>query len=101
MAKACWSTQVLPNTPAAEAGFEAGDVITKFAGQKVKDRADLQALVERVPVDTHQEVEVLRDGKTANLARHSQGDAEGAWSPRPQGDARQGRAQRPVDLRIR
>ena len=60
-------TQVIPKTPAAEAGFEPGDVITKFAGHPVKDRSDLQSVVERVTVDTAQEVEIVRDGKTQTL----------------------------------
>lgn len=59
--------QVYPKTPAAEAGFEAGDIITKFAGQKVKERGELQGIVERIPVDIQQDVEVLRDGKTVTL----------------------------------
>jgi serine protease Do len=60
-------SQVFPNTPAEAAGFKRRDVITKFAGQKVKDRGELQALVERVDVDKPQEVEVLREGKTETL----------------------------------
>ncbi len=59
--------QVFPNTPASKAGFQPGDVITKFGGQKVKDRNDLQSMVERTPLDTKQEVEVLRDGKAVTL----------------------------------
>ncbi len=59
--------QVFPKTPAAEAGFEPGDIIVKFAGQKVKERGELQSIVERIPLDTKQEVEVLRDGKSITL----------------------------------
>jgi serine protease Do len=59
--------QVFPGTPAAKAGFQPGDIITKFAGQRVKDRSELQSLVERSAVDTKQQVEVLRDGKTSTL----------------------------------
>ncbi len=59
--------QVFPKTPAAEAGFEAGDVITKFNGQTVKDRSALQSLVERSTLDTKADVEVLRDGKNVTL----------------------------------
>ncbi len=61
-------SQVFPDTPAAAAGFEAGDIITKFAGQKVKNARELVEFVERVPLDSKQEVEVLRDGKTVTLS---------------------------------
>ncbi len=59
--------EVFPNTPAAAAGFEAGDIITKYDGQKVKDRSGLQMLVERATVGSRHDVEVLRDGKTHTL----------------------------------
>ncbi len=59
--------EVHPRTPAAEAGFQDGDIVTKFAGQKVNSPSELQALVERVPLDSKQEVEVLRSGKTVTL----------------------------------
>ena len=77
--------RVFPNTPAAEAGFEPGDVITKFGGQKVKDRSELQALVERSPLDTKQDVEVLREGKRRDVAGDGQGHAQGFRRGRTQG----------------
>jgi serine protease Do len=60
-------TQVHPKTPAAEAGFKAGDVITSCAGQKVSGPRELQEMVERVPLDEKRDVEVLRQGKTMKL----------------------------------
>jgi len=59
--------EVHPNTPAAEAGFEEGDVITEFAGKAVRTPGDLQEKVERTPIDTRQDVKVLRDGKPVHL----------------------------------
>jgi serine protease Do len=60
-------SEVHPDTPAAQAGFEDGDIITKFAGQKVKNRRDLQEMVERVPLGSTQQVEIVRNGKTESL----------------------------------
>ncbi len=60
-------TQVHPGTPAAEAGFKAGDVVTAFAGQPVKGPRELQEMVERVPLDSKQQVDVVRNGKLTTL----------------------------------
>jgi len=59
--------EVMPHTPAADAGFQEGDVIVAFAGKKIKDPRELQEFVERAPFDSKQEVTVLRDGKKTNL----------------------------------
>ncbi len=59
--------EVYPNTPAAEAKMQDGDVIVKFAGQAVHSPHEVQGLVERAPTNTAQPVEVVRDGKTIML----------------------------------
>jgi serine protease Do len=59
--------EVLPNTPAARAGLQEGDVITEFAGKKVHGPRDLVEAVERTAVDSKQELKLLRDGKPVDL----------------------------------
>ncbi len=60
--------EVLPDTPASDAGFLEGDIITAFAGKEVHSPRELQELVERVPFNTDQRVTVLREGKEKTLA---------------------------------
>ena len=59
--------EVMPNSPASAAGLKDGDVVTDFDGHKIHGPRDLQELVERVPVDSHQKITVLRDGKSVSL----------------------------------
>ena len=56
-------TDVFTDTPAESAGFRGGDIITSFGGQKVRSPRDLQAVVERSPAGSQQQVKILRDGK--------------------------------------
>jgi len=61
-------TEVFPDTPAAEAGIQEGDVVTHFADQSVNSPHELQERVERAPFGSKQQVRVLRDGKTMTVA---------------------------------
>jgi len=60
-------SRVLPDSPAADAGFEVGDIILSFNGEKVIRSKDLPPLVGRTPVDQKAKVKVLRKGKRKNL----------------------------------
>jgi thiol-disulfide isomerase/thioredoxin len=56
-------TDVLPDTPAAGAGFARGDVITAVDAVKVADPKELIQAVQNAGVGTEVKVHYLRDGK--------------------------------------
>lgn len=60
--------EVLPNTPAAAAKMQEGDVIVKFAGKAVHNPREVQSLVERSPLDSTQSVELVRDGSHKTIS---------------------------------
>ncbi|WP_126455471.1 DegQ family serine endoprotease [Sulfuriflexus mobilis] len=60
-------SRVLPDSPAAKAGFEVGDIILKFNSDEVDHSKDLPPLVGRTPIDTAVPVRVLRQGKLRTL----------------------------------
>jgi serine protease Do len=61
-------SEVFPNTPAADAKFQEGDVVTKFAGHEIHSPHEVQDAVERSPLNTAEPVEVIRDGKPVTLS---------------------------------
>jgi len=60
-------TQVEPDSPAAKAGLQTGDVITEIDGQKVSDAGELQVVVGQKQPGTKVTLNVLRDGKTMTV----------------------------------
>ncbi len=60
-------TQVEPDSPAAKAGLQIGDVITEIDSRKVSDAGELQVVVGEKQPGTKIELTVLRDGKTMNV----------------------------------
>ena len=60
-------TDVFPNTPAAKAGLQSGDVIVEYAGVAVSSPNELQLLVERSDLGKPHVLAVVRDGKRMNL----------------------------------
>ncbi len=59
--------EVHPDTPAAAAGLEAMDVVTKFAGKKVSSPSELQGIVENCDVDSTQTVTIFRNGEEQDV----------------------------------
>jgi serine protease Do len=54
---------VVPNSPAAEAKLQRGDVIEKFNGHEVRNIIELRRLVAQVELDKKVELQVTRNGK--------------------------------------
>ncbi len=60
-------SEVFADSPAAAAGFKAGDLVVSFAGQPTSGSRRLQSIVERCPMGSTQEATVIRDGKKQTL----------------------------------
>jgi serine protease Do len=60
-------TSVEPDSPAAKAGLQIGDVITQIDNKKVNDAGELQVLVAQQRPGAKITLEVLRDGKSMSL----------------------------------
>jgi len=62
-------SDVKPNSPAAKAGFRAGDVLVQFGDKPIKNLYDFTDALRRSKVGDVVEVKVLRDGQpvTANV----------------------------------
>lgn len=59
--------QVMDDSPAGEAGVEAGDIIIKLDGRPVRTPRELQSVVHRLEFGTEHEMVVLRNGDEVKL----------------------------------
>ncbi len=59
--------QVLPDSPAAEADFQPGDIILRFNGREVPTSGSLPPIVGASEVGEPAQVEILRSGKTRTI----------------------------------
>lgn len=56
-------TEVTPDSPAARAGMQAGDVVTALNGKPILNRDELRLLVSQLPPGTRAALHVVREGK--------------------------------------
>jgi len=60
--------EVMPDSPAAKAGFKSYDVITRFNGKEIDSPAVLRNAVAQTPVGAKVNVEVIRDKEKKTLS---------------------------------
>jgi serine protease Do len=58
---------VMPGSPAAQAGIQPGDVILKFDGRDVKNFSALRTFVAQTPLNKQVQLEVVRGGKPVKV----------------------------------
>jgi S1-C subfamily serine protease len=60
--------RVIPNSPAAQAGIRAGDIIEKLNGQVVTDAGSVQRVVEDSKIGTDLRMDVRRNGQSVAIS---------------------------------
>ncbi len=59
--------EVMPGSPAAQAGVQPGDVIRKFDGREVKNFTVLRTFVAQTPLNKQVELDIVRGGKPVKV----------------------------------
>ena len=60
--------KVLPDSPAAKARFQVGDVVVEYDGNTIHRSSDLPLVVGRTPIGKKVKVNVIREGKSKRLS---------------------------------
>lgn len=65
--RGAYIVDVVPDSPAEEAGIMADDVVTRYGGKPVGSRLEFFGLIQRTPVDEEVSIEVWRNGVAVDL----------------------------------
>jgi len=84
-------SQVVPDSAAAEAGLQPGDIITRVNDEKVKSATELRNAIGMQRVGTKVRLEIVRDGKTRTVTAEL-GEGARAAEPVTAADIHQGLA---------
>lgn len=79
-------SRVMPDSPAAKAGLQAGDIIMAFNGKTIEHSSELPYLVGQLQVDTDAKAQVFRDGKERTVTITLTKRPEDAGVAQPQQD---------------
>ena len=77
-------TEVTPNSPAAKAGLDRGDVITELNGRNIADPRELRLAVSAMPADANVSLKYLRnvEERTAQLQLEESPNDKGSFAQR-------------------
>ncbi|ULQ46576.1 trypsin-like peptidase domain-containing protein [Flagellatimonas centrodinii] len=84
-AEGAWVTDVLPDSPAEQAGLRAGDVILRFNGQALPSSRELPPLVGSVDPGDMVTLDLVRDRRRVEI-RLEVGTLDGSAAARPDSD---------------
>jgi serine protease Do len=59
--------EVMPDSPAQQAGLEAGDIVLSYEGEDIERSADLPPMVGRTPIGEAAELTIMRQGKKRTI----------------------------------
>lgn len=66
--KGVYIENVFDESPAADAGIKAGDILLKFNGESILDADQFSVLISTAPKDRDSQMEGIRDGKHMNFS---------------------------------
>jgi serine protease Do len=70
---------VREESPAAKAGFKAGDIVVEFDGERVRSTRQFTRLVQETPVERQVQAVVVRDGQRVTLSVQTEGSDSFAY----------------------